>query len=133
MLDTLIPSGLQPGGLRTRAVPPSDASLSSQRRLIASCSPTRFVSSQGQQFQVQRRAMQINHFIQREIIYGVLEGLQIQSPACSHCHVPCLGLSSVFIRPPAPPLPPRSPELRFIPQVIEYGRLHANRGADKRD
>lgn len=83
-------------------------------------------SCEGQQFQVQRGAMQINHFILREIIYDVLGGLQIQSPACSHCHVPCLGLSSVFIMQRALLLPPPSPESRFIPQIIDHDRLHAN-------
>lgn len=53
---------------------------------------------EGQWAQVLLGAMQINHFIMREIIYDVLWGLQIQSSPCSHCHVPCLGLSSVFIR-----------------------------------
>lgn len=92
-----------------------------------------FCFCEGQQFQVQRGAMQINHFILREIIYDVLEGLRIQSPPCSHCHVPCLGLSSVFIRQPAPLLPPLSPESRFIPQIIDYDRLHANREGAKCD
>lgn len=90
-------------------------------------------SCEGQQFQVQRGAMQINHFILRAIIYDVLGGLQIQSPPCSHCHVPCLGLSSVFIRHPAPLLPPLSPESRFIPQIIDYDRSHANREGAKCD
>lgn len=90
-------------------------------------------SCEGQQFQVQWGPMQINHFILREIIYDVLRWLRIQSPPCSHCHVPCLGLSSVFIRRPAPVLPPLSPESRFIPQIIDYDRLHANREGAKCD
>lgn len=90
-------------------------------------------SCEGQQFQVQQGPMQINHFILREIIYDVLRWLRIQSPPCFHCHVPCLGLSSVFIRLPAPVLPPLSPESRFIPQIIDYDRLHANREVAKCD
>lgn len=102
--------------------------------MIANVVLTHLVCScEGQQFQVQQEAMQINHFILSEIIYDVLGGLRIQSPPCSYCHVPCLGLSSVFIRLPAPLLPPLSPESQFIPQIIDYDRLHAKRKGTKRD